>query len=159
MKSHCVSFARRDTRAVTRVRARARAITHTSKRVDRYLRDARAALFCKLLCARRLWRTEMSLIRQPLIVRPDYSLGPPATRWAGGSIEAVRTTHREIANEMSSLAISSQAARANHGNTSLLHWNLGRCFKKEPSPDTPLPRVDRSNLYIGSFLKSMYSGP
>ena len=42
---------------------------------------------------------------------------------------------------MSSLAISSQAARANHGNTSLLHWNLGRCFKKEPSPDTPLPEL------------------
>ena len=49
-------------------------------------------------------------------------------RGASSSVEAVRGAYREISAELKSLDISSRAARANHGDTTLLHWNMGRCF-------------------------------
>ena len=65
------------------------------------------------------------------IGRPAYAVGAPATKWSGGNIETVRTAYQEVAAEMSALAIGARPARANHGNTSLLRWNLGRCFDSE----------------------------
>ena len=76
-----------------------------------------------------------------MVPPPHYAAVIPTTPWAGGSLEAIRTTHREVVDEMRALSIDKLLARANHGDTTLLRYNLGRCFEPASSSNPPELRV------------------
>jgi hypothetical protein len=91
----------------------------------------------------------------PRLLESSEPLGLPLD--IASRFDALRSTYKDVVSEMSSLAISPKAARANQGNTSRLRWQLSRCLVP-PAKTAKSAVIQRPELRVLVLGCSMTQG-